>query len=960
MVRQKMEISPLVGRQKEQTQLTKIFQRAADGSGQITLLAGEAGTGKTRLANHAMQSEGIFALSSAANETATPPYSLFIDVLRAYLRSFPEGLDEIGPLKPFLAQLLPDLGIPPQGNGHSTLVEAIRVALESISEEQPTIIFFDDLQWADNATLEVLPKLAEWLVDTPLTILGAYRNDEVPRGHPIHQLKHDLRRANQLHEITIGPLEEGEIQDLAEHLLQSKVTPALLEVLYHKTQGIPFFIEELVATLKETDRLHIEAGRTDLISAEDIPLPDTVRDAILIRFDKLPPPTKEFLEVAAVAGQQFRFDLVTGLTEQESFEAAIRNGFLQKISPEEGQFRHALTREAIYNEINWTKTRDLHRRIAEQLERSNTSPDLVAEHWHAGKEPQNARRAFVRAVDLSCKIHAYADAAQAAKRAIELWPDGEEEMSRLALLDELGHCAQISGSFHDATRAWREAADSYSSMNACQEFAEVQRKLATVYGLQGTWEKAMTAHQLAADAFLDAENKHEAVNELLSLVSHLHSSGKYERAIPFAQKALSLAEELNNTNQRARASGLLGSLKTRTGSAEEGLSMAQDGLSLALAENSFSVAAELYQRLGAILEHLGNYAGAAETYSTGVDFCQMHGLSAYAHLCQACVSVVSFQRGDFQEVISLNSTILSKEDAPDTIKLIARTLRGLAQCFAGEREGAREDLTIALASSTRIELVNAMIFCNWGLAVLDWVDGDLASARNHVHAILADWSQSDESHYSIPALRFAASFFSSVGEGENTRASVDALIRIATTLSNYESLAGVSHALGEAAWVNDQLPEAIEHFNAGIDLLANKEIPLEEIETRYRAGLAYLANDQRKMGIELLQSAFQLAHPLGERFYSDRIVDVLDQQGVSIEKVVGKRRATRAKFGGLTRRQVEVLKLVAEGMTNQQIAETLYISPRTVDMHVSNILSEFGCRSRAEAVNRANEMGLLA
>jgi DNA-binding CsgD family transcriptional regulator len=955
-----MDISPLVGRKNEQSQLSNIFKRTADGYGQLTLLAGEAGTGKTRLATHLMKKSDLVTLSASANETATPPYGPFVDVFRSYLRSYPDGLSEIGPLKPYLAQLLPEISDSPQSDGHNTLIEAIRVALEAIANENPTIIFFDDLQWADNATLEVFPKLAEWLIDIPLSILGTYRNDEVPRGHPIRQLKNDLRRANQFYEITIGPLSMEETQQLAENHLQSRVSPALLQALYLKTQGVPFFIEELIAALEENQQLDREGDLVDLLSAEDIPLPDTVRDAILIRFDKLSSHTKDYLEIAAVVGQQFRFELIADLTKGESYEEAIHNGFLLKTSSEQGQFRHALTREAIYKEINWSKARDLHRKIADHLERSNTAPDLVAEHWHAGKELQNARRAYVRAVDESCKIHAYADAARAAKQAIDLWPEGEDEMGRLTLLDELGRCAQVSGSFHDATRAWREAAESYSKMSASQEYGEVQRNLATVYGLQGTWEKAMTARQLAADAFLDAGSEHEATNELLSLVSHLHSSGKYERATPFAEKALNIAEESKDATLSSRAMGLLGSLKTRTGSPDEGLAMAQAGLSLALAENSFSVAAELYQRLGAIMEHLGNYVDAEETYATGVDFCQMHGLSAYAHLCQACISVVYFQKGDFQEVVTLNSAVLSADDAPDTIKLIARTLLGLAYSFMGEVKLAREELALALASSTRIELVNAMIFCHWGLAILDWRDNDLESAGNHARAILADWSHSDESHYSIPALRFAATFFSSIGDGENTRASADALTKIATTLSTYESLAGLSHALGEVAWANEQLSEAIEHFNMALELMADKDIPLEEAETKYRAGLVHLADDQKKRGVELLQNAYQLTHSMGERFYSRQIIDVLDQQGVSIEKVVGKRKATRAKFGGLTRRQLEVLKLVAEGMTNQQIAESLFISPRTVDMHVSNVLSELGCRSRAEAVNKANELGLIA
>jgi tetratricopeptide (TPR) repeat protein len=678
---------------------------------------------------------------------------------------------------------------------------------------------------------------------------------------------------------------------LAEDILQSAITPTLSHALYLKTQGVPFFVEELIATMQENHHLKVTDNRVDLLSDENIPLPETVRDAILIRFDKLSPPTKAYLEIASVVGQQFSFELVANFIEHESFDEAIQNGFLIKSSVGEGQFRHALTREAIYNEISWTKVRDLHRKIAGQLEVANASPNLVAEHWHAGKELQNARRAYMHAVDISCSIHAYADAAHAATRAIDLWPEGEDEMDRHGLLKQLGHCAQISGSLTDAARAWREAAEGYAILGASQEYAEVQGKLATVYGLQGTWGKAMSAHQLAADAFLDVGSKQEATNELLSLAAHLHSSGKYEEALPIAEEGLTLAQESKDTTQEARLLGLLGSLKTRMGFADEGVSMAQAGLSLALAEDSFSAASELYQRLGAIMEHLSDYPDAENTYAQGVDFCEMHGLAAYAHLCQACVTVVLFQTGKFEDVIATNKAVIAADDAPHTVKVIAKCLLGLTYSYTGEDKQARTNLEAALYASEKLELTNGVMFCHWGLAVLDWKTNNLESAKNHAQSLLTDALHSEESHYSIPALRFMATLFSSIDDGSRARASADALSRIATTLSNYESLAGLSHALGEVAWVNDQLPQALGHFEKAIELIADKDLPLAEAETKYRAGLASLVNDQKEEGVALLASAYQLTEAMGERFYGQRILAVLNEHGFSIEKLLGKRKA---------------------------------------------------------------------
>lgn len=949
-----------MGRRSEESKLRSAAQGAVAGHGQIVLLAGEAGVGKTRLANHLKENSGLAALSASANETATPPFSLFIDVFRKYLRADPEGFHDVGPLKPYLAQLLPEIDGTAASDDPNALEEAIRVAFDAIAKDAPTLIFFDDLQWSDNATLEILPKLTDWLIENPLLILLAYRDDEVTRKHPISHLKNQLRRVNHLNEITLEPLSERETRRMAEEILQSEITPDLSSALYKRTQGIPFFVEELIVTMRESHHLVLEGGRADLVSEQDIPIPDTVRDAILLRFDRLSPGAKAVLEIAAVVGEQFSLELVADIADDEIDDEAIKNGFISLPTPEMGQFRHGLTREAIFDEISWTRARAYHRRIADQLERSGSSPYVIAEHWHAAREFEHARRAYLKAVDQSCQIHAYADAALFAKQAIDLWPQGEDEMERLALIEQLGRCAQLSGSLNDAARAWREAAESYDRLGAKREYAEVHRSLAMTHELRGAWGKAMASRQVAAEAFLESGHKAAGINELISLASHLHSSGRYEQGIPSAEKALAIAREIQDTTKEARALGLLGSLKTRTGSPDEGLSLARSGLSLALAEDALGAASENYQRLGAIMEHLGNYAEAKETYATGVEFCQTHGISDYAHLCQACASVVLFQNGDFQQVISVNDDIVSSDDAPEAIKTIARTFLGLTHCFKGAFKQARENLTIALPGATSYELTADLILCNWGLAILGWQDNDVETAIGHALEILAHWSRSDESHYSIPCLRFAASLFSSLGDGDRTRASAGALSGIATTLSNYESLAGLSHALGEVAWVDDQLPQAVEHFDKAVELIADKDLPLQEAETKYRAGLANLAIHQRDAGIALLASAYRILDAIGERYYSRRCIQALTDHGVSIEELLGKREAARARYGGLTPRQVEVLELVAEGMTNQEIAESLFISPRTVDMHVSNVLSELDCRSRTEAVTKAYDRGVLS
>jgi ATP/maltotriose-dependent transcriptional regulator MalT len=731
---------------------------------------------------------------------------------------------------------------------------------------------------------------------------------------------------------------------MGENLLGYPPTKQLAETLFHKTQGVPFFLEELISTLRENDYLQMQGDSVDLLPGIDIPLPENVRDAIIIRVDKLSSLAKHCLSLAAVAGQRFRFELIADLVEEEGIEEAVQHGFIVKIDPEHGQFRHALTREAIYNEISWTQLRDLHRKIATRLETMDTSPGIVAEHWYAGKAHQRARQAFTIAVEKSCDIHAYSDAAEAAKRAIDLWPEGEEELRRLEFLDQLGHCLHRSGSLSEAARAWREVAQSYHQMEAHQDFAQVQRKLATVYSLQGTWDRALSAHQQAAEAFFAADMGSEGTTELLTIASHQHTAARYEQARAITDQALAHAEALGESLLKARALGLLGSLEARAGMLQEGLAKAQAGLSLALEDNLTGAASEIYQRLASVMEHFGDYQEAKETYNNAYNFCETHGISPMAQLCLACIAVVSLQTGDWEESISLNISVIESDEAPPPIKAISEITLGIIYSLRGEVKQARKFLKRSVPSARSREMTLIAILGDWGLAIADWHDDNLESVHKNCRLILEHWAQTEDRHYTIPALRFAA---------------VDALAKMATTLSNFESLAGLSHALGEAAWVDGELDQAVEHFLKAVDLLKDKNLPLEEAETMYRAGLALLEAGQKDSGVELLTNSYHLVRSLNARAYTRRITAALKENGVSIEKLLGKREAERTRLGGLTRRQYEVLKLVALGMTNQQIAEELVLSTRTVDMHVSNVLTQLNCRSRTEAVGKAAEMGLL-
>ena len=299
------ERSTLVGRDGARARLEEALQRARLGEGSFVLLSGEAGVGKTRLAAEVAAGADALVLAGTSSHGGTAPYGPVVTALRSHLRAVPGGLDECGPLRPHLALILPELGDPAPATDRATLFEAVRCAFAHLARETPALVVLDDLQWSDEATLELLSALAATVQDLSLLLIGAYRSDGLPRQHGLRRLRNELRRAGRLDELTLEPLGLDETGELVKHLLGDTPAPSLVQAIHDRTQGVPFFVEELSSALQVGGRL--KAGRRGLeIAGEgEVPLPETIRDAVAIGTAELSDEARAAAEVAAVAGESF-------------------------------------------------------------------------------------------------------------------------------------------------------------------------------------------------------------------------------------------------------------------------------------------------------------------------------------------------------------------------------------------------------------------------------------------------------------------------------------------------------------------------------------------------------------------------------------------------------------------------------------------------------------------------------
>ena len=946
----------LVGRETERGRLTDAFESARRGAGSLVLLAGEAGVGKTRLAEELARGARAPVLWGRTTHGAGAPYGPIVAALRAFLRANPDGLSDLGPLSAHLALILPELGDPPPATDRATLFEAIHCGLRRVAAHENNLVVLDDLQWSDEATLDLLSALAEPLAGLPVLVIAAYRSDGLPRDHMLRRLRHELRRGGLLDEVSLEPLDAAETGELLARVLEGPPAESLVGAVHDRTQGVPFFVEELARALLMTSALTSGPCGLELAKAGEVPVPASIRDAVLIGVSELSEEARAAADAAAIAGEAFDLELVGEVSTARGLAELVERGVVTETGPGAGAFRHALTREALYADVPWMQRRSLHRRLAEALEEGGARGIEVATHWLGAREDAHARAALLRAAAESRGVHAYRDAVRAGRHALELWPEGEEEERRIEALESYAGSAELSGELSEAARAWREICALRSDADDATGYADAQRRLAAVSDLKGDRDAASAARRAAAEAYARAGRPADAAVERLAIGNYMRAEASYSAAAELAEAAAADAERANRLDLKLRAVGLQGVAQARGGDFERGLETVRGGLAQALEHDLTPVAADLYQRLSIVLYEGADYRGAQETLETALDLCRATGEPGTEVACVTCLVYVLRECGEWAEAVRLGEELIDS----DTAVWVAEGLIGVIYALQGKLSSARRLTSSSLAVATQVGHFNMFVDTTAGLARVAAAEGADDEAAERCRSLLARWEQSEDRHYAVKGLRFGASFFARRGDRAGAHSCAEALTRIASESGHRDALAALAHAIGETALADGDADSAAEQLSQAVELHSGLDLPFERAEIELRAGVALAAAGEREPALRRLRDAYRTAKKLGAMPLAAEAAHAVAELGESVLDRLGRRAAAHVNGAGLSGRELEVMRLVAVGHTNREIASQLFLSPRTVDMHVRNILRKLSCRSRVEAAHKAGELGLLA
>ncbi|HSS95091.1 MAG TPA: AAA family ATPase, partial [Candidatus Dormibacteraeota bacterium] len=439
----------LVGREPEVSELEDALLAANRGDGQIVLLAGEAGVGKSRLAAELQRRAtkiGMTTLSGGCSEAELAlPYLPFLEALGNYLTAanLEHVRRELGSLRPELAHLFPQLELEPDARretGDPTqaklrLFEAIIALLRIAAEHSGLLLLLEDLHWSDDSTRELLDYLTRRLRGMRIMVLGTYRADEMHRKHPLAHLIQGWRRTKAANVIELEPLPADGIAEMVRAIFdQSEISAEFSNFLHERSEGNPFVLEELLKAAIDSGDIYRTSDRWERKDLGELRLPQTVRDTILLRLEQLSPEQADILQTASVLGRSFSYPLLVAVSAQDdrSVQATLHASVQQQLLEEEPQnngryrFRHALTREAIYEDMIAPRREELHGIAADVLSaRAGTAPIDLAYHLLAANRWSDAVPAGIKAAEDAERNQADREAAQLYERLLTHVKDGQ-------------------------------------------------------------------------------------------------------------------------------------------------------------------------------------------------------------------------------------------------------------------------------------------------------------------------------------------------------------------------------------------------------------------------------------------------------------------------------------------------------------------------------------------------------
>jgi DNA-binding NarL/FixJ family response regulator len=934
---------PMVGRSRELAELRERFAVAASGDPQVVVIGGEAGIGKSRLIAEfaaALPSGTEFAVGHCLELGPDgPPFAPFSTMLRALLADL--GLEQLaelaGPGSADLVGLVPELGrvSPADPLGRGRLFEAMATTIEQLAERQPVVLVVEDLHWSDSSSRDLLRFLLRTVGDARVLFLLTYRKDEMHRSHPLLPWLGEVDRLPNSSRVNLERLAGSDVDAMVREIA-GEVPPRAAARIRERSQGIPFFVEEL----------------TECCDRDLTVIPETLKDLMLARLDRLSPQTRDFLRIASAAGTLVDHTVLLAVvdSDEEVLESALREAVGGQVlvvdrAREAYAFRHALMREAVHADLLPGEHARLHARYAQALEKFARPEQAgeIAHHWGSAHEADKSFEWSLRAADHSRSIYAWTEQLAHLERALDLWdqvsaPAERAGFDRAELLSRTSRAAANTGA---PERAIALVDAALAELGPDADPARVAHLLV---------KRAIACDGAQVDPFADldraaalaAPGSADLAAALATRAALMMVEADLGPARDYAERALAAAEESGDLRQRGHAHNTLGCILFQMGHPEQGQAHLDVAREIAMADGGPGLF-RYYGNYTDVLIGAGRYSEAIGMAKDGRDESARRGLARTSGAFMAgneAEAEVLAGRWD-EALVTIDEAL--RLDPPAATRGHLHTLRAILQVRRGEVSGAADSIDRASEQLTRATRQPQYML---PLAV---ARAEVAAADDDLPAALEILRRAAEGAGSTVAPSSGWSFAWAWGRllleaGSSAPAELLAMLDHLARVSPHRGWTAVTSAQAEA--MAGRRPDWREVVVA---LEAVDGMRLELADARLRMADQLVADGDPDQARAEVLAAWESITELGAVSLTPQAARVAARARVTLPRRTGSARGAGSAASILTPREREVLALVAEGRSNRAIADGLFISVKTASVHVSNILAKLGVASRTEA-----------
>ncbi len=893
-------LTPLINRSAEFSKLKALFADALASKASVVAVQGEAGVGKTRLMRELavfVQAKDTAELTGEAREEKIP-YGPWVELLREYVgQASGEVLRRMlgGSMSEF-ARLIPDIAakvgtVPPskplgEEQDRIRLYEAIAQFLIAICIEKPLLLLFDDMQWADQASLDLLEYFVRSSNNLRVLTLVGYRTEDVSSDSPLSKMLMKLNRERLLETVQVRDLNKEDTTNFIKQVFREQtVSTEFVDLIFQRTGGNPFFVEEVLRSLVEDGTIFRTEKGWDRKPIQEIVLPLSVRSVLKSRLSRLEPEATSVLIMASVIGSEFEFEVLREVTQTledtllQRLEAAINAGLVFEVPDRKDVFRFAdnRIREVLLGDLSRSRRTRYHLKIAEAFEKVYSKTldihaEAIANHFVEGGDTERAIKYSMMAGERSLAIHAYEQGVTSFKRTLDLLDlELGREKEKASVLEKLASCYYFAGQSEASMRYYESALSIYERLNNNKAAAQICLGLAmAVFRAKGIGPGSREAASLLKHAlnYVEGERENfEAAWIYARLAWYYGLLDEWQESVAWAEKALSVAEKAKNFGALALALSMKGSMLTDRGMLDEGLPLWEQSLKISLQNEQFEEAINAAHNLSVYalqrdLRKARELALQALELSRSVNYVHREAYEL------RWLSMLDWLGGNWN--VAFNSMQRSEEIRKRLgLRVVAgaweHAYKALFLLSLGELEDAEKALENALTfEETKITF---LVMTHLAAGLLRMAQGRMDDAKTHLEKCVdtfKNWEFTTSPLFHIEALLHLNSIYVSRGEFEKAREACQWAGRLAETLRSDAGRAMVGQAEASLLFASGNQRGAEEAYRKSLEFWQKAGWPYYQAKTlvAYSEAISQTSADE---SLKRLEQAAEIFRKLGAK-----------------------------------------------------------------------------------------------